>query len=89
MIFSGWTSFTCSNPAFVFVPPPPVLSYHVGAPELWQLLHENGDPHIIFNNRSKSAKVSASRKIELQMTTNLKLEDDIGVPFEICLKIMS
>ena len=50
-----------------FVQFPPVLSCHVVTLELWQLLYENGDPHIIFNNYSKSAKVLASRKIEFQM----------------------
>ena len=71
-----------------FVPFPLVLSYQGVTLELWQLLYVNGDPHIIFNNYSKSAKVLASRKIEFQMKKNINVEDNIGVPFGICLKIM-
>ena len=48
---------------------------------------EHPNPHIIFNNYSKSAKVLASRKIEFQMKKNLNVEDNIGVPFGIRLKI--
>ena len=70
-----------------FVPFPLVLSYQGVTLELWQLLYVNGDPHIIFNNYSKSAKVLASRKIEFQMKKNLNVEDNIGVPFGIRLKI--
>ena len=69
-----------------FAPFPPVLSYHVVTLELWQLLHENGDPHIIFNNNSKSAKVNSVQENWVSNEKNPNLEDKIGVPFGICLK---
>ena len=87
MIFISWTSIMCSTVVLFFVPFPLVLSYHGVTLELWQLLYENGDPHIIFNNYSKSAKILASRKIEFQMKKNLNVEDNIGVPFGNRLKI--
>ena len=72
---------------FFFVPFPPVLSYHVVTLELWQLLYENGDPHIIFNNYSKSAKCLSLHENWISNEKNLNVEDNIGVPFGIRLKI--
>ena len=45
-----------------------VISYHVGTLKLGQLVHENGDPHIISNNYLKSALRESVKKYNfLQM----------------------